>query len=145
MGWTAAPVSILFRERVGNGYPEHMCQQRSASFRFCNRFSIAPLLASEENLCVFASFLSAGGLSHKTIECYLSAVCNLHLECDRPGIGWMVRLRQIIKETKSQEVEKERVERLHIQDFPLLLTFCPSCMATGRIIHPFLYYGQQLA
>ena len=47
---------------------------------FCDRFSNALLPASEENLCAFVSFLSADGLTHKTIKCYLSAVRNLHLE-----------------------------------------------------------------
>ena len=71
MAWPAMPVGILFWERVGNGYPEHL------------RISIAPLPASEvpgESVCICV-FLVSWWPDLKTIKCYLSVVCNLHLEC----------------------------------------------------------------
>ncbi len=79
---------------------------------------MAPVPASEYQLCQYVSSLTTGNVSHNTIKCYLSAVRHLHIAegMGDPRINNMARLEQVlrgIKRVQARRAKKER-ERLPI-------------------------------
>ena len=65
---------------------------------FCASKGLVPLPSSEQQLCLFVSFLVSQKLCHSTIKCYLAVVRHLHIAegFGDPLICDMARLEQVL-------------------------------------------------
>lgn len=111
-------VEYYFRNGLASSTQRSYNSGKRRYYQFCQERSLAPIPASERQLCLFTVFLAKENLAHTTIKCYLSAVRHLHIAegADDPGISSMARLEQVMKGIKmiqSKGVRKGK-ERLPI-------------------------------
>ena len=90
---------------------------------FCTAAGLAPLPATERQLCQFASFLASGNLTHSTIKGYLSAVCHLHIASglSDPGIPNMPNLEGVLKGIKAMQARAHSSARTRLPITPPII------------------------
>ena len=73
--------------------------------RFCTAVGLAPLPATEHQLCRYASFLASENLVHSTIKGYLSAIRHLQIATGLPdpGIPSMPKLEGVLGGIKATQ------------------------------------------
>ena len=73
--------------------------------RFCTAVGLAPLPATEHQLCRYASFLASENLVHSTIKGYLSAIRHLQIATGwpDPGISSMPKLEGVLRGIKATQ------------------------------------------
>ena len=90
---------------------------------FCNGGNFSPLPASEEVLCMFASYLADSGLKHRTIKSYLSAIRFLHISEGMPDPfqASLTRLHYVLRGIKKNEAEHGSGSRERLPITPQIL------------------------
>lgn len=83
---------------------------------FCTARDLAPVPASEQQLCSFVAYLALDSLTHSTIKSYLSGVRHLHIEEGQgdPGICGMARLEQVLRGVKRVQAKVLGSPRLRL-------------------------------
>ena len=90
---------------------------------FCSRARLHPLPATETGLCYFVAYLAKEKLKHRTIKAYLSAVCFLHIEEQKPDpfLPSLTRLQYVLRGVKRCESQEARPPKERLPISPNLL------------------------
>ena len=75
--------------------------------QFCISIGVRPCPATENQLCLFATYLAKRGLRHATIKVYLGGVRHMHISLGHANpFDWpMERLRLLMKGTRRQSAK----------------------------------------
>ena len=94
--------------------------------KFCNQFLLNTYPTSEQTLCKFVTYLAMDHISASSLNVYLAAVCQLHLQqgLPPPTVGDMPRLQQVlrgIKQAQARSPNPTSSQRSRLPITPTLL------------------------
>ena len=73
-------VQLLLQHGLAPSTQRSYSSAQARYMSFCATYHIQPLPFVQETLCTFTAWLGGQGMSHSSIKCYFSALCNLQIE-----------------------------------------------------------------